>query len=71
MVIAVLALLGVDLVVIVVFLGFVLSRKRWVARQPGAFRGAIRLVDGELEVLEVQPEGGRRMTIDEFRRGLR
>ena len=30
-----------------------------------------RLVDGELEVLEVQPEGGRRMTIDEFRRGLR
>jgi hypothetical protein len=49
MVIAVLALLGVDLVVIVVFLGFVLSRKRWVARQPGAFRGAIRLVDGELE----------------------
>jgi methionyl-tRNA formyltransferase len=30
-----------------------------------------RLVDGELELLEVQPEGGRRMTIDEFRRGLR
>jgi methionyl-tRNA formyltransferase len=30
-----------------------------------------RLVDGGLEVLEVQPEGGRRMTIDEFRRGLR
>ena len=49
MLIAFLALLGVDLVVIVVFLGFVLSRKRWVDRQPGAFRGAIRLVDGELE----------------------
>jgi len=30
-----------------------------------------RLVDGQLEVLEVQPEGGRRMGIDEFRRGLR
>ena len=49
MLIAVLALLGVDLVVIVVFLGFVLGRKRWVKRQPGAFHGAIRLVDGELE----------------------
>ncbi|MGK2963263.1 MAG: hypothetical protein ACSLFK_14155 [Gemmatimonadaceae bacterium] len=47
--IAVLALFGVDLVVIVVFLGFVLGRKRWVKRQPGAFKGAIRLVDGELE----------------------
>ena len=30
-----------------------------------------RLLDGQLEVLEVQPEGGRRMGIDEFRRGLR
>ncbi len=29
------------------------------------------LVDGRLEPLEVQPEGGRRMTYDEFRRGLR
>jgi methionyl-tRNA formyltransferase len=30
-----------------------------------------RLVDGMLEVLEVQPEGRRRMTYDEFLRGLR
>ena len=30
-----------------------------------------RLVDGRLEVLEVQPEGGRRMTLAEFERGLR
>lgn len=30
-----------------------------------------RLVDGELEPLEVQPEGRRRMSYDEFRRGLR
>lgn len=30
-----------------------------------------RLVDGELEVLEVQPEGGRRMTYEGFLRGLR
>jgi hypothetical protein len=49
MLIAFLALLGVDLVVIVVLLGLVLARKRWVGRQRGAFRGAIRLVDGEVE----------------------
>jgi methionyl-tRNA formyltransferase len=30
-----------------------------------------RLVNGELEILEVQPEGGRRMTLPEFTRGLR
>jgi methionyl-tRNA formyltransferase len=30
-----------------------------------------RLNDGRLEPLEVQPAGGRRMTYDEFRRGLR
>jgi hypothetical protein len=32
-----------------VFLGFVVGRKRWVNRQPGAFHGTIRLVDGELD----------------------
>jgi len=30
-----------------------------------------RVVDGRLELLEVQPEGKRRMTYDEYRRGLR
>jgi methionyl-tRNA formyltransferase len=30
-----------------------------------------RVVDGRLELLEVQPEGKRRMTYEEFRRGLR
>jgi hypothetical protein len=30
-----------------------------------------RLSDGGLELLEVQPEGRRRMTYDEFLRGLR
>jgi methionyl-tRNA formyltransferase len=30
-----------------------------------------RLVDDRLELLEVQPEGGRRMTLEEFERGLR
>jgi hypothetical protein len=31
--------LGVDLIVIVVLLAGVLSRKRWIRRQPGAFPG--------------------------------
>jgi hypothetical protein len=48
MVIALLAVLGVDLIVIVVFVGVVLSRKRWVSHQPGAFKGAFRVVDGEV-----------------------
>jgi methionyl-tRNA formyltransferase len=30
-----------------------------------------RIVDGELEIVEVQPEGRRRMTLEEFERGLR
>jgi methionyl-tRNA formyltransferase len=30
-----------------------------------------RIADGELEILEVQPEGRRRMTLAEFERGLR
>jgi hypothetical protein len=48
MVIALLAVLGVDLIVIVAFLGVVLSRRRWVSRQPGAFKGAVRVVDSEV-----------------------
>ena len=49
MLIAVLALLGVDLIVIVALLAVVLGRKRWVARQAGAFRGAIRVSAGEID----------------------
>jgi hypothetical protein len=48
MLIALLAVLGVDLIVIVVLLAGVLSRKRWVGHQPGVFRGSIRVTDGEL-----------------------
>ena len=51
MVIALLAVLGVNLAVIVAFLAFVLTRKRWVKRQPGAFRGAIRIADGDVDGL--------------------
>jgi len=48
MVIALLAVLGVDLLAIVVLLGLVIARKRWVRRQPGAFTAAIRTVQGEV-----------------------
>jgi len=51
MLIALLAVLGVDLIVIGVVLGSVLSRRRWVKRQPEVFPGAIRVVDGELDGL--------------------
>lgn len=51
MLIALLALLGVDLIVIIAFVAFVLTRKRWVKRQPGAFRGAIRVSGGEIDGL--------------------
>jgi hypothetical protein len=51
MVIALLALLGVNLIVIVVLLGAVLTRRRWVSHQPGAFKGAIRVVEGEISGL--------------------
>jgi hypothetical protein len=51
MVIALLVVLGVDLIVIVVLLGAVLTRRRWVSHQPGAFKGAIRVVEGEVSGL--------------------
>jgi hypothetical protein len=47
-IIALLAVLGVNLWVIVALLAFVLGRKRWVSRQPGAFKGAIRVVEGDV-----------------------
>jgi hypothetical protein len=51
MLIALLAVIGVDLIVIVVLLAFAISRRRWVKRRPGAFEGAIRVADGELDGL--------------------
>jgi hypothetical protein len=54
MLIALLALLGVNLLVIVVLLALVLSRKRWVKRQPGSFRGVIRVSSGEVDGLRAK-----------------
>jgi hypothetical protein len=52
MLIALLAVLGVDLIVIVVFVGLLLSRRHWVSHQAGAFKGAIRVVDGKVHGLK-------------------
>lgn len=51
MLIALLAVLGVDLIVIVAIAAVVISRRRWVRRQDGAFRGAIRVTSGEVDGL--------------------
>ena len=51
MLIALLAVLGVDLIVVVAFAAVVISRKRWVKRQSGAFHGVIRVASGEVDGL--------------------
>jgi hypothetical protein len=43
--------LGVNLVVVVALAAMVLSRRRWISRQPGAFKGAIRVSAGEVDGL--------------------
>ncbi|MEU5891638.1 DUF2550 family protein [Streptomyces sp. NPDC047461] len=52
--VALLAVLGVDLTVILAFLTAVLLRRRWVRRQAGAFKGAIRVVQGDVPGLSVK-----------------
>jgi Protein of unknown function (DUF2550) len=47
MLIALLAVLGVDLVVVAGLLIVVLARRRWVDHRPGAFAGAIRVASGQ------------------------
>jgi len=51
MLIALLAVLGVDLIVIVVLAVVLITRKRWVVHQDGAFRGAIRVTSGDVDGL--------------------
>jgi Protein of unknown function (DUF2550) len=58
MLIALLAILGVELGVIVVLLAVTLSRRRWVARRPGAFKGAIRVTHGSVPGLKTKWQGG-------------
>jgi hypothetical protein len=51
MVIALLIALGVDLIVIVALAGFVVVRRRHLAKLPGAFVGAIRVSSGDIDGL--------------------
>jgi hypothetical protein len=51
MLIALLAVLGVDLIFIVAFVVIVVGRRRWVTHQPGAFAGAIRVTGGDVDGL--------------------
>jgi hypothetical protein len=50
--IALLVVLGVDLIVIVAFVTGVIARRRWLKRRPGDFQGAIRVADGEVKGLK-------------------
>ena len=52
MLIVLLAALGVDLVVVVALLAVVLARRRWIDRQPGAFKGAILVSAGQVDGLD-------------------
>ncbi|HEY5355128.1 MAG TPA: hypothetical protein VIK57_22010 [Streptosporangiaceae bacterium] len=51
MFIALLAVLGVNLIVIVVLAGGAVSRRLWVRHQPQVFKGAIRVTDGTVHGL--------------------
>jgi Protein of unknown function (DUF2550) len=51
MIIALLALLGVNVVVLVVLMGMVIARRRWVSQRSGAFRGAVRVATGAIDGL--------------------
>ena len=51
MLIALLIVLGVDLVVVIAIAALVIGRKRWLKRQPGVFAGAIRVSSAEVDGL--------------------
>jgi hypothetical protein len=49
MLIALLAVLGVDIYIIVAFLVVIVGRRRWLKKQPTHFFGAARVTSGELD----------------------
>jgi hypothetical protein len=51
MIIALLALLGVNMIVVVALAAVVVARRRWLKRQPGDFEGAIRVAGGDIDGL--------------------
>jgi hypothetical protein len=68
MLIALLAVLGVDLIVLVALAAFVFARKRRVKRQPGAFRGVLRVASGAVDGLADRLEEQGRARTDEVKR---
>lgn len=58
MLIALLALLGVDLGVLLAVAAVTITRRQWVKRQPGAFRGRIRVTDGTVDGLKPKWSAG-------------
>ena len=52
MLIALLAILGVDLIVIVILAAIVLGRRRWLKEQTGEFFGAVRVTGGDVHGLK-------------------
>jgi hypothetical protein len=51
MLIALLVVLGVNLIVVGAFAVLVFGRRRWLKRQPGEFAGAIRVSSGDIDGL--------------------
>jgi hypothetical protein len=56
--IALLAVLGVDLIVIVIFAAVVLGRRRWLKQQVGEFFGAVRVPRGDVHGLKSEWKRG-------------
>ena len=54
-----LVVLGVNLIVVVAFLVFVLGRRRWLKKQPGEFAGAIHVTSGEIDGLKPKWKRGQ------------
>jgi hypothetical protein len=51
MLIALLIVLGVNLIVVAAFAVLLIGRRRWLKRQPGEFTGAIRVSSGAIDGL--------------------
>jgi hypothetical protein len=58
MLIALLVVLGVDLIVVGAFAAVVLGRRRWLKRQRGQFAGAIRVSSGAVDGLSAKWKRG-------------
>jgi Protein of unknown function (DUF2550) len=58
MLIALLVVLGVNLIIVVLVAALVIGRRRWLKRQPGQFAGAIRVSGGQFDGLKGEWQRG-------------